>query len=125
VDKVDKNKKMYCHKCKKKLDLPNKKIGFKETCFFCEVDLHVCKNCRFYLIGKPNDCLVPNTEYVSDREKNNFCEEFSFKDGLEEDNSKSKKDIAKKLFENPDSDDPDHDPDQNDSDNGFDSLFKD
>ena len=120
---------MYCHKCKKKLDLPNKKVGFKETCFFCEADLHVCKNCRFYLIGKPNDCLVPNTEHIVDREKNNYCEEFSIKDGLEEDLSKSKKDIAKKLFKDldPEGLDPDSDPNQDpdDSDNGFDSLFKD
>ncbi|NGX34429.1 MAG: hypothetical protein K1060chlam1_00782 [Candidatus Anoxychlamydiales bacterium] len=107
---------MYCHKCKKKLDLPSKKVGFKETCFFCEADLHVCKNCRFHLIGKPNDCLVPNTEYVSDREKYNFCEEFSFKDNLSDQETKSKKDISKKLFDE-ESDD--------DSKNDFDSLFKD
>jgi len=116
---------MYCHRCKKKLDLSNKKVGFKETCFFCEADLHVCKNCKFYQIGKPNDCLVPNTEYVSDREKNNYCEEFSFKEDLDKDLSKSKKDIAKKLFKDPDPKNTDNNKDQNDLDNGFDSLFKD
>lgn len=105
---------MYCHKCKKKLDLPSKKIGFKETCFFCEADLHVCKNCKYYSIGKPNDCLVPNTEFISDREKNNFCEDFKIKDTLDSENFKSKKDISKKLFD-----------DDDNSDNSFDSLFKD
>ncbi len=107
---------MYCHKCKKKLELPNKKIGFKDRCFFCEADLHVCKNCRFYSIGKPNDCLASNTDYVSDREKYNFCEEFSFKDTLNQQHLKSKKDIAKKLFD---------DIDDIDLDKDFDSLFKD
>ena len=29
--------------------------------------------------GKPNDCAVPGTEYVRDREAANFCEEFKVK----------------------------------------------
>jgi len=109
---------MYCHKCKNKLDLPSKKVGFKQTCSFCEADLHVCKNCKFYIIGKPNNCLVPNTEYVSDREKYNFCEDFLFKNTLDDENLKSKKDVSKKLFK-------DQDDENDDSDNGFNSLFKD
>ncbi|NGX62964.1 MAG: hypothetical protein KR126chlam6_00368 [Candidatus Anoxychlamydiales bacterium] len=106
---------MYCFKCKKKLDLPSKKIGFKQTCFFCEVDLHVCKNCKYYSIGKPNDCVVPNTEYVRDREKYNFCEDFKFKESLDDAKTKDKKDISKKLFE---------DEDDSYDDTSFDSLFK-
>jgi|GEM_PF-5808468 len=30
-----------------------------------------------YCPGKPNDRLVPGTEYIADREANNFCEDFS------------------------------------------------
>ncbi|NGX28136.1 MAG: hypothetical protein K940chlam1_00311 [Candidatus Anoxychlamydiales bacterium] len=108
---------MHCFKCKNKLDLPNKKIGFKEMCPFCEADLHVCKNCKYYLVGKPNDCLVPNTEFVSDREKYNFCEDFSIKENLlDESNNKTKKDISKKLFK---------DIEEDDENKNFDSLFKD
>lgn len=106
---------MYCFKCKNKLDLPNRKIGFKDMCPFCETDLHICKNCKYYIVGKPNDCLVPNTEYVSDREKYNFCEDFSFKENLDDSNFKKKKDISKKLF---------IDDDDDDENKGFDSLFK-
>jgi hypothetical protein len=108
---------MLCFKCKNKLNLPNK-IGFKETCPFCEADLHVCKNCKYYMPGKPNDCNVPNTEFVSDKEKYNFCEEFKFNKKINtQSNIKTKKDISKKLFK--DSDDNDFE------NNSFDSLFKD
>lgn len=106
---------MYCYKCKNKLDLPSKKIGFRQTCLFCETDLHVCKNCKYYMIGKPNDCRVPNTEFVSDKEKYNFCEEFEFKEKLENQDTKTTKDISKKLFK--DNDDF--------QERSFDSFFKD
>jgi len=58
------------------------KIGFRATCPHCEIDLHVCKNCRYYALGKPNDCLVPGTEFIRDREASNFCEEFKVKNFL-------------------------------------------
>ena len=108
---------MYCYKCKNKLDLPSKKKGFKDICSFCEADLHVCKNCRHYLVGKPNDCNVLTLDFVSDKEKYNFCEDFLFKETLEEENNKTKKDISKKLFKDDDDDDL--------KDTSFDSLFKD
>ena len=72
---------MFCYKCHFKLD--TKKIGFRDTCEKCLTDLHVCKNCKYYSIGKPNDCSYPNTEYVSDREKNNFLSFYHKKDSLE------------------------------------------
>ncbi len=52
------------------------KIGFRAVCLHCNSDLHVCKNCRYFAPGKPNDCLVPGTEYIRDREAANFCEDF-------------------------------------------------
>jgi hypothetical protein len=105
---------MHCYKCRKKLNLPSK-IGFKETCPFCDYDLHVCKNCKHYIIGKPNDCNILNIEFVQDKEKNNYCEEFSFKADVDKTINKSKTEISKKLFK-------DSDDDYNDK--SFDSLFK-
>ena len=29
------------------------------------------------MLGKPNDCSVPGTEFIRNREDMNFCEEFS------------------------------------------------
>ena len=108
---------MNCYKCKKKLDLLNNKIGFKEYCPHCLTDIHVCKNCKFYIPGKPNDCYIPDIDKVLDKEKNNFCEEFSIKTNFKSQSYKSKKDIEKSIFK--DSDDND------DNTTDFNSLFKD
>ena len=65
---------MNCWKCHKTVELAQ--IGFRAVCKHCDADLHVCKNCKYYQIGKPNDCIVPGTDFVADREKSNLCEEF-------------------------------------------------
>lgn len=67
---------MRCWKCLKILGDAHLKIGFRASCLHCGQDLHVCVNCRYYALGKPNDCLVPGTESIRDREKANLCEEF-------------------------------------------------
>lgn len=67
---------MNCWKCCKQISEEPIKIGFRATCHHCEIDLHVCKNCRYFSPGKPNDCAVPGTDYIRDREAFNFCEEF-------------------------------------------------
>ncbi len=67
---------MRCWKCGTELDY-EKRIPFKATCDKCNAWLHVCKSCKHYCPGKPNDCLVPGTEFVADREKFNLCEDFS------------------------------------------------
>ena len=86
-----------CYKCKKNLDI-GKKIGFKECCSFCFSDLHVCKNCKHYKVGKPYDCNIPGIDPVIDKEKNNFCEEFEINENPNFEKKHQKKDIAKKLF---------------------------
>jgi hypothetical protein len=67
-----------CWKCLKEYESESK-IAFRATCPHCGRDQHVCKNCRHHAPGKPNDCNVPGTEYVRDREAANFCEDFSIK----------------------------------------------
>jgi hypothetical protein len=70
---------MNCWKCHKQLsDIPVK-IAFRATCPHCDIDLHTCVNCRYYAPGKPNDCAVPGTDYIRDREAANFCEEYKIK----------------------------------------------
>ena len=65
-----------CWKCKKLVTELPLKVGFRAQCPHCGIDLHVCAGCRYYVLGKPNDCAVPNTDFVRDREAINFCEEF-------------------------------------------------
>ncbi len=68
---------MNCWKCHKLVSDSPIKLGFRATCPHCERDLHVCMGCRYYAPGKPNDCAVPLTEPIRDREAMNFCEEFA------------------------------------------------
>lgn len=89
---------MKCWKCQADITSTFQKIGFRETCSGCGSWLHVCKQCKNYQPGRPNQCMIPDTEFVSDRESANYCEEFSacLKDKIE---TKSMKEVQKKLFE--------------------------
>jgi hypothetical protein len=89
---------VYCFYCKKKVDIPTTKVGFRECCSHCDSDLHVCKNCKYFDINKPNFCCISNTEPVYDREKYNFCEDFSPSEQQQEDNNISSDDVSNKLF---------------------------
>ena len=73
---------MICWKCKKSIEA-KEKILFRATCPHCDIDLHVCVNCRFYAPGKPNDCSVPGTDFIRNREAANFCEEFRVKSSFD------------------------------------------
>jgi len=69
---------MHCWKCGAALEEPFlKKLSFRATCDKCLAGLHCCNNCTHHKIGYANECMIPDTEYVSDRAANNFCEEFS------------------------------------------------
>ena len=68
---------MKCWKCgAQQADPPWGKLPFRATCEACNADLHCCRNCVHYKPGLPNDCNVPNTEYIRDRCASNLCEEF-------------------------------------------------
>ncbi len=87
-----------CWKCGKKLpEFEWGKVSFRATCEHCSADLHVCKNCIYYMPGKPNDCLMPGTEHVSDREKNNLCDSFKLL-GKKFSKGPSIEDVSKRLF---------------------------
>ena len=61
------------------------------TCF------NVCKNCQFYAPGHHNECQETQAEWVSEKERSNFCDYFqvSEKDhkGLQKRSSVSKEKI--------------------------------
>lgn len=67
---------VFCFQCKR-LHEELGTIPFRAECVSCGSDLHVCKTCRFYSQGKPNDCLIPGTEFIRDRGAANFCEEYA------------------------------------------------
>ena len=45
-------------------------------CPRCRKQTHVCRNCRFYEPGRPNDCQEPVAEPVNDKDRANFCDYF-------------------------------------------------
>jgi hypothetical protein len=66
-----------CWVCGVSFSVDERKMTFRAICDHCGAALHCCKNCKYYAPGRSNDCAVPGTDYVRDREANNFCEEFS------------------------------------------------
>ena len=90
---------MICWKCKK--EIPLEKPARSDECPLCHADLHVCKGCKFYESGAHNDCRESSADFVSDKERSNFCDYFSYKDCQVKpgnDNGKSKADAARDAF---------------------------
>lgn len=46
----------------------------ESECPSCHKPTHVCRNCRFYEPGRPNDCQEPIAEPVRDKQRANFCD---------------------------------------------------
>ncbi len=66
-----------CHNCGAQVKLlPGDKIPRKDTCSHCNSDLHCCRNCRFFDPGKNNQCSEPQADWVSDKDRGNFCDYF-------------------------------------------------
>lgn len=74
------------------------KMPFRAVCEKCDTDLHVCVNCLYYQIGKPNDCQVPGTDFIADRRKANFCEDFKLKGSLNSSSGSSIEEVSRRLF---------------------------
>ena len=69
-----------CFKCGAKWVSEARRPAFKEICESCTAYLHCCKNCRFHDWSAHNECRVGTTEWVADRVRANYCEEFEFID---------------------------------------------
>jgi len=72
-------------------------IGRLEVCFHCRSDLHCCLNCRLYDEYAQNKCREPSAEWVSDREKNNICEFFTFSESGAADRRPGREEALAKL----------------------------
>lgn len=89
--------KMQCWKCGGDIEVTQGKISFREVCDHCNAYLHCCRNCQFYRPGMANDCAIPDTEFVADREAANFCEDFKPL-GKQVGKAVKASDVSKKLF---------------------------
>jgi hypothetical protein len=66
-----------CHFCGEILQLTDV-VGRLDTCPKCKHDLHSCLQCRFYDEKAYHQCREPQADWVSDKEKGNFCDYFEF-----------------------------------------------
>lgn len=66
---------MICHACKNEIKIEGH-ISRTDECGNCGVDIHACLNCENYDPSAHNKCREPQAEWVSDREKANFCDFF-------------------------------------------------
>jgi len=66
-----------CYQCQREI-LIKDRVGRRDTCPGCGVDLRCCRNCAFYDTRYANACREPQTDPVLDKEAGNFCDFFSF-----------------------------------------------
>jgi hypothetical protein len=67
---------MRCHYCGTEIKIEGF-ISRSEECPSCSSDVHCCRNCVNYDTAAHNRCREPQAEWVSDREKANFCDYFT------------------------------------------------
>ncbi len=67
---------MLCYKCGKETGFKDF-VGRGESCPHCRSDAKVCKNCEHYDLKAYNECREPSAERVVDKEKSNFCDQFT------------------------------------------------
>ncbi|MCI0487018.1 MAG: hypothetical protein L0229_10500 [Blastocatellia bacterium] len=66
---------MVCHSCGGEIKLEGY-ISRSDECPHCSTDIHCCLNCEHYDPAAHNRCREPQAEWVSEREKANFCDYF-------------------------------------------------
>jgi len=68
--------KFRCWHCDKALEAVILPMSRREVCGACGADQHVCKMCVFFNGSGRGDCKEERAEWLSDRERANFCDYF-------------------------------------------------
>ncbi|RMF93986.1 MAG: hypothetical protein D6734_08860 [Candidatus Schekmanbacteria bacterium] len=90
--------KMKCYFCKKDIEISGK-VSRNDTCPHCGNDIHCCLNCTFFDESKHNKCAETQAEWVSDRERRNYCEYFNLKSQEDMQASAKEKEEARRRAE--------------------------
>jgi len=69
-----------CGICREEISI-EKKVSRRSVCPACGADLHICLNCKYYSETSHNKCIEPKAEYQRCRDKANFCDYFSIREG--------------------------------------------
>ena len=83
IPKIE-EKHYFCFKCGHEIDFNRIKMQRTDLCPHCSSDLHVCKNCEYWDEGSHNQCREHVTEFITDRERANYCTHFNFRNGAAE-----------------------------------------
>jgi hypothetical protein len=67
---------LVCWQCGASLASLSLPLTRRDVCKQCNADLHVCKLCEFYDIGKAKHCKEVIAEDVRDKDRANFCDYF-------------------------------------------------
>jgi hypothetical protein len=68
---------MECFACAAAIELAaSERVGFRDSCEACGVDLHVCRNCAHHDPSAYNECRESSAERVADRDRANRCDYF-------------------------------------------------
>ena len=92
---------MYCWKCGTETEEISavRKVLRTDTCSKCDSDLHACKNCQFYDRQYHNECRETQAEWVSDKERSNYCDYFAPSNRPRGATPKSSTDQVKSIFD--------------------------
>lgn len=75
---------IYCWHCKKELDEEDVRLlQRRDDCHHCGMDLRSCHNCRFW-DARAELCREGLGDFIRDREKANFCSQFTFDQNREQ-----------------------------------------
>ncbi|MCH7709447.1 MAG: hypothetical protein IH884_13230 [Myxococcales bacterium] len=68
---------MQCFACAAAIEVAaSERVGFRDSCEACGVDLHVCRNCAHHDPSAYNECRESSAERVADRDRANRCDYF-------------------------------------------------
>ena len=74
----------------------------EDECPHCSSDLRCCRNCLFYDPAVSHQCREPQADWVTEKDKANFCEFFVFADATgpmaARRDAQSARELFKKLF---------------------------
>jgi hypothetical protein len=92
---------MICWKCATEVAEISgaQKVLRADSCPKCSSDLHACKNCRFYDRQYHNECRETQAEWVTDKERANYCDYFAPSTRTAEGTSGPSNDQVKSAFD--------------------------
>jgi len=88
-----------CHRCGTEWDSIKRVLGVKEFCEKCSAYLHACLNCKHYNPAYHNQCGIPTTDWVGDKQGANFCDEFEFRDASAGDSTSAPSEAARSALD--------------------------